>query len=133
MTFYQPKGGMCMACAHKRKDCSSLPFHSMPIIKRDKQVAIVACTEYARTRTYKVDPGAPPPKELSSEGCMTKLRIRYTTYVRQERFDVDGEGNPVKRKIEAVDVALDDLVFHAVPCKRDGAGFIYEIDLPMEF
>jgi len=33
MTQYQPKGGMCMTCAHRHDDCSHLPFRDMPVVK----------------------------------------------------------------------------------------------------
>jgi hypothetical protein len=45
--IYQPKGGMCQSCAHARRDCSSLPFSTMPVIgKWNGFVLIVRCTEH---------------------------------------------------------------------------------------
>ena len=41
---YQPKGGMCRTCSHAKRDCSTLPFGSMPVIERLGSVAIVRCT-----------------------------------------------------------------------------------------
>lgn len=43
-----PKGGMCRTCAHRDRDCSSLPFRSMQVISKSKDVSIVRCTEYQR-------------------------------------------------------------------------------------
>ena len=47
-TTYQPKGGMCMTCQHKDRDCSALPFHNMPMIRLDVFVCIVRCTEHVK-------------------------------------------------------------------------------------
>ncbi len=44
--IYQPKGGMCMTCQHAKRDCSALPFASMPVISKRADVAIVKCTEH---------------------------------------------------------------------------------------
>lgn len=46
---YQPKGSMCMSCKFKDHNCSALPFHDMPVIKRVMEedvynVVIVKCT-----------------------------------------------------------------------------------------
>lgn len=43
---YQPKGGMCVACRHRERDCSQLPFHAMPQIASERCVVIVRCTNY---------------------------------------------------------------------------------------
>lgn len=48
---YQPKGGMCMSCVNKHKDCSTLDFKSMPIIDKSKDVIIVRCAEFNRDNT----------------------------------------------------------------------------------
>jgi hypothetical protein len=46
---YMPKGGMCMTCIHRSRDCSGLPFATMPIISIARnRVAIVKCTEHER-------------------------------------------------------------------------------------
>ena len=53
-TTYQPKGGMCMTCQHNDRDCSALPFHSMPVVDRyyleseAYPVARVRCTEHVK-------------------------------------------------------------------------------------
>ena len=47
-----PKGGMCAACQHRMRDCSTLPFDQYPVIGRyvynGKPVAIVKCAEFER-------------------------------------------------------------------------------------
>lgn len=48
MALHQPKGGMCAGCEFVRRDCSSLPFHSMPVIRRDHDRIIVKCVEHKR-------------------------------------------------------------------------------------
>lgn len=45
---YQPKGGMCVACANRHRNCSSLPFASMPVLEVDGQTIIVRCTQFQR-------------------------------------------------------------------------------------
>lgn len=45
MTHY-PKGSMCMACRHAIKDCSHLPFPTMPALSKCKHKVIVRCTEF---------------------------------------------------------------------------------------
>ena len=45
---YHPKGGMCCACQYARRDCSALPFKSMPPIQRDTTTVIVRCTDFTR-------------------------------------------------------------------------------------
>ncbi|TKD40309.1 hypothetical protein [Azotobacter chroococcum] len=47
---HQPKGGMCAACRHALRDCSSLPFSSMPVLARDDQTVIVRCTQFQRRK-----------------------------------------------------------------------------------
>ena len=43
---HHPKGGMCCACQHARRDCSGLPFKSMPPIQRDASTIIARCTDF---------------------------------------------------------------------------------------
>lgn len=44
---YQPKGSMCTACRHQKKDCSNLPFDKMvPMLKRSDDTVIVYCTHF---------------------------------------------------------------------------------------
>lgn len=45
---HQPKGGMCATCVHARRNCSHLPFSTMPPLSRDGQTVIVRCTEFQR-------------------------------------------------------------------------------------
>lgn len=45
---HQPKGGMCCACQHARRDCSALPFKYMPSIKHYTSTIIVRCTDFTR-------------------------------------------------------------------------------------
>ena len=45
---YHPKGGMCCACQHARRDCSALPFKAMPTIQRDSSTIIVRFAEFKR-------------------------------------------------------------------------------------
>lgn len=45
---HQPKGGMCMSCTHAHRNCSHLPFGTMPAIDRDAKTIIVRCTEFKR-------------------------------------------------------------------------------------
>lgn len=47
---HQPKGGTCAACRHALRDCSSLPFSSIPILARDGQTTIVRCTDLQRRK-----------------------------------------------------------------------------------
>ncbi|HEP9010245.1 TPA: hypothetical protein VDU93_003832 [Pseudomonas aeruginosa] len=37
MPNYYPKGGRCRACASRHDDCSSLPFETMPVRRRDQE------------------------------------------------------------------------------------------------
>jgi hypothetical protein len=46
MTNYYPKGGQCSACAKRDDDCSALPFHTMPVHRRDGDDAVVICSEF---------------------------------------------------------------------------------------
>lgn len=48
MTYaiYQPKGSMCMACALKNQDCSSLEFSQMKVMFALRDAAIVYCTVF---------------------------------------------------------------------------------------
>lgn len=43
-----PKGGMCVGCANIKKDCSNLPFNTMPVISSYKNIVTVKCTEYTK-------------------------------------------------------------------------------------
>lgn len=46
---HQPKGGMCRTCLMgMTRNCSNLPFESMPVIEVDKStgVKIVKCTDH---------------------------------------------------------------------------------------
>jgi hypothetical protein len=45
---HQPKGGMCTTCTHAHRDCSHLPFSTMPPLSNDKQTVIVRCTDFKR-------------------------------------------------------------------------------------
>jgi len=45
---YQPKGSMCIACTHSKRDCSTLDFSKMPIMWRENSGMIVRCTDYQR-------------------------------------------------------------------------------------
>ncbi|PTQ70399.1 hypothetical protein C8K61_106121 [Pseudomonas sp. GV071] len=45
---HQPKGGMCCACQHAYRNCSSLPFKQMPPLARDGDWVIVRCTDFKR-------------------------------------------------------------------------------------
>ncbi|MDX9667947.1 hypothetical protein QMK50_23625 [Pseudomonas sp. P5_152] len=47
---YQPKGGMCRTCTHAHRNCSHLPFSTMPVLARDTQIVIVRCTDFQRWR-----------------------------------------------------------------------------------
>ena len=45
---HQPKGGMCRTCVHAHRNCSHLPFSTMPALARDAQTVIVRCTDFQR-------------------------------------------------------------------------------------
>lgn len=45
---HHPKGGMCCACQHARRNCSTLPFKTMLPIQRDANTVIVRCTDFKR-------------------------------------------------------------------------------------
>lgn len=45
---HHPKGSMCMACAHARRDCSALEFRSMPVLERYAGMVVVRCREFER-------------------------------------------------------------------------------------
>lgn len=53
---YQPKGGMCMSCQHKARDCASLPFASMPVIDKYGSTAIVRCIQHLKLKDAKPEP-----------------------------------------------------------------------------
>ena len=47
-TFY-PKGGMCVSCAHRARDCSHLDFAAMyPIKRNNDNTTAVRCDEFSR-------------------------------------------------------------------------------------
>jgi hypothetical protein len=39
---------MCTTCTHAHRDCSHLPFSTMPPLSNDKQTVIVRCTDFKR-------------------------------------------------------------------------------------
>ena len=43
-----PKGGMCATCMNAPRTCYHLEFDKMPVIKKDKGLIIVKCTDYKR-------------------------------------------------------------------------------------
>lgn len=43
-----PKGSMCMACAHKDRDCRHLDFQSMPAIERSRDRVTVKCSGFEK-------------------------------------------------------------------------------------
>lgn len=45
MTHY-PKGGRCRACTKRLSNCSSLPFHTMPVHRQDGTDVVVICTQF---------------------------------------------------------------------------------------
>lgn len=45
---HHPKGSMCIACAHARRDCSDLEFSTMPVLERYAGMAVVKCREFTR-------------------------------------------------------------------------------------
>lgn len=45
---YIPKGGMCIKCVNWLKNCSHLKFNTMPVIVKDKNIAVVKCLEYKK-------------------------------------------------------------------------------------
>lgn len=67
---HQPKGGMCMTCVHGlSRNCSNLPFSTMPVIGSDPMprdastVLIVRCTEFVRMPS-----GSEAERGVESEG-----------------------------------------------------------------
>lgn len=67
---HQPKAGRCRACTKLWEDCSSLPFHTMPVHSQDGTDAVVICSEFVKSanampsETPKV---APPKSQLNCE------------------------------------------------------------------
>jgi hypothetical protein len=54
---HRPSGSMCIACLHNERDCSFLPFASMPLMKRDKDgMLVVQCTDFQRAAAPEVKP-----------------------------------------------------------------------------
>ena len=45
---HHPKGSMCAACKHKLRDCSKLPFSTMPVMLVYDGVKVVKCKEFER-------------------------------------------------------------------------------------
>ncbi len=48
ITHYQPKGGMCLTCIHRKSGCSQLPFKDMYVLEVHNITAIVKCTGFSR-------------------------------------------------------------------------------------
>lgn len=46
MPSYYPKAGRCRGCVKQHADCRHLPFHSMPVHRRDGQDISVICTQF---------------------------------------------------------------------------------------
>ncbi len=46
MPNYYPKAGRCRACLKQHANCSSLPFDTMPVHRRDGQDVSVICTQH---------------------------------------------------------------------------------------
>lgn len=46
MPNYYPKAGRCRACLKQHANCSHLPFHTMPVHRRDGQDVSVICTDF---------------------------------------------------------------------------------------
>lgn len=46
MPNYYPKAGRCRACLKQHANCSHLPFHTMPVHRRDGQDVSVICTQF---------------------------------------------------------------------------------------
>ncbi len=45
-TQYHPRIGRCQSCAMRESDCTRLPFHDMPVHRRDGVDVVVTCTRY---------------------------------------------------------------------------------------
>lgn len=45
---HHPKGSMCMNCKYAKRDCSSLPFETYPVLKREEAYVTVMCKEFSR-------------------------------------------------------------------------------------
>lgn len=52
---HHPKGSMCTACAHVRRDCSALEFRSMPVLERYAGKIVVKCLEFMRQQPSHYD------------------------------------------------------------------------------
>ncbi len=49
MSDYIPKGGICVSCKDRWRDCRGLPFHTMRVIKRYPDgTKAVKCDQYQR-------------------------------------------------------------------------------------
>lgn len=77
--IFTPKGGMCLVCEHKAKNCGDLPFHAMPVIDSDGTVTRVKCTEFARAK-----PPAPPASPLTDHHA-----VRWAQRDIANRFDTE--------------------------------------------
>lgn len=53
---YQPKGGMCLTCVHKDRNCSHLKFDEMLVIDKESLLGgrfienIVKCSEHVKPK-----------------------------------------------------------------------------------
>lgn len=45
---HTPKGSMCVACVHSKRNCSTLAFDKMPVIEKYNDLTIVRCAEFSR-------------------------------------------------------------------------------------
>ncbi len=46
---HYPKGGRCLACTRRDdRSCKHLPFHEMPVHRRDGVDVVVICTYFQR-------------------------------------------------------------------------------------
>ena len=50
---FVPKGGMCMVCQNKGKDCSGLVFHLMKPIDRYGTTTVVKCIKFVQEKQSK--------------------------------------------------------------------------------
>ncbi len=48
LDVFYPKGSMCVACKHRGKNCSHLPFHTMSVLKSKGNLHQVKCSEFER-------------------------------------------------------------------------------------
>lgn len=54
MTKHIPKGGQCLVCVHRYRNCSELDFSTMPQISSfasySHNYVIVRCTDYSKSK-----------------------------------------------------------------------------------